>query len=82
MSAAAGIVVYVLLWWWVFFMALPIGVKRNNNVEVGHDTGAPANTYLWIKVLATTLIALIVWFGVNALINAELFSFREMSKSM
>jgi len=82
MSVAAGIVVYILLWWWTFFMALPIGVKRNSNVELGHDTGAPAKAYLWTKVIATTLIALILWFGVNALITAELFSFREMSKSM
>ena len=82
MSVAAGIVVYILLWWWIFFMALPIGVKRNSNVELGHDTGAPTKAYLWMKVIATTLIALILWFGVNALITAELFSFREMSKSM
>ena len=82
MSVAAGIVVYILLWWWIFFMALSIGVKRNNNVELGHDTGAPTKAYLWTKVVATTLIALILWFGVNALITAELFSFREMSKSM
>ena len=82
MSVAAGIVVYILLWWCIFFMALPIGVKRNNNVELGHDTGAPTKAYLWTKVIATTLIALILWFGVNAVITAELFSFREMSKSM
>ena len=82
MSVAAGIVVYILLWWWTFFMALPIGVKRNSNVGLGHDTGAPTKAYLWTKVIATTLIALILWFGVNVLITAELFSFREMSKSM
>ena len=41
MDIAAGIVVYILLWWWVFFMALPIGIQRNESAITGHDTGAP-----------------------------------------
>ena len=82
MDIAAGIVVYILLWWWVFFMALPIGIKRNENITRGHDTGAPQNTHLGVKVLATSLISFVLWFGLDLLISAELFSFREMSKTM
>ena len=82
MDIAAGIVVYILLWWWVFFMALPIGIQRSKNTTPGHDTGAPQNTHLRIKALATTLIAVVLWFAIDFLISAELFSFREMSKTM
>ena len=82
MDIAAGIVVYILLWWWVFFMALPIGIQRDENTTPGHDTGAPQNTHLRMKVLATTLIAVVLWFAIDLLISAELFSFREMSKTM
>ena len=54
MDIAAGIVVYILLWWWVFFMALPIGIQRNESAVAGHDTGAPKKTHLWLKFIATS----------------------------
>jgi len=82
MDIAAGIVVYILLWWWVFFMALPIGIQRNESAIAGHDTGAPKKTHLWIKFIATSCISLVLWLAVDLLISAELFSFREMSKTM
>jgi predicted secreted protein len=63
-------------------MALPIGIKRNENITRGHDTGAPQNTHLGVKVLATSLISFVLWFAIDLLISAELFSFREMSKTM
>jgi predicted secreted protein len=80
MDIAAGIVVYVLLWWWVFFMSLPIGVKRTENVEVGHDAGAPEKPHLWKKALAATVIAAVLWLAVNWVIEAELLSFRDMAR--
>ena len=82
MDIAAGIVVYILLWWWVFFMALPIGIQRNESAEAGHDTGAPKKTHLWLKFIATSCISIVLWLAVDFLISAELFSFREMSKTM
>ena len=82
MDIAAGIVVYILLWWWVFFMALPIGIQRNESAIAGHDTGAPKKTHPWMKFIATSCISLVLWFAVDLLISAELFSFREMSKTM
>ena len=82
MEVASGIVVYVLLWWWVFFMSLPIGVRRAESVEVGHEPGAPENPYLWKKALAATVLAAVLWFGVDWVIEAELISFREMAKDL
>jgi predicted secreted protein len=82
MNIASGIVVYILLWWWVFFMSLPFGVRRTKSVEIGHDTGAPEKPHLWKKALATTVLAAILWGGVNWVIEAELFSFRDMAKKL
>ena len=45
MSLVSGIVVYILLWWWVFFMTLPFGVKRVDQVEDGHDAAAPVKSH-------------------------------------
>ena len=77
MDWVSGIVVYILLWWWVFFMALPFGVKPERNPGKGHVRSAPSKPMLWQKALATTLIALVLWFGVAWLIDSGLFSFRE-----
>ena len=82
MDIAAGIVVYILLWWWVFFMALPIGIQRNETAIKGHDSGAPEKADLWIMFIATSCISFVLWLAVDLLISAELFSFREMSKTM
>lgn len=75
-----SLVVYILLWWWIFFMTLPFGVRREENPEEGHDAGAPKNPMLWQKAAATTVIAAILWFGVDYIIASEIISFREMVK--
>ena len=80
MGIASGIVVYVLLWWWVFIMALPFGVRRQENVESGHDRGAPEKPHLWKKVLAATLIAAALWILAFAIIEAEVISFRSPAR--
>ena len=65
MGLTSGIVVYVILWWLVFFMSLPIGVRPPHEVGEqageGHEPGAPVKTHLPLKVLATTLIAGVLW---------------------
>jgi len=82
MEVASGIVVYILLWWWVFFMSLPFGVRRSETVEVGNEPGAPEKPHLWEKALAATVIAGVLWFGVDWVIEADLISFRDMAKQM
>lgn len=79
MDWLSGIVVYVLLWWWVFFMALPFGVKPVGRPGKGHVHSAPSRPMLWRKALATSAIALALWFGVDWLVGSGLFSFREMA---
>ena len=77
MDPVSGVVVYILLWWWVFFMTLPFGAKAPEEVEKGHATSAPRKPHLLLKAGVTTVIALILWLIVHAVINADLFSFRD-----
>jgi predicted secreted protein len=80
MDIASGIVVYVLLWWLVFFMALPVGVRMPDVRGDGHASSAPANPMILKKVIAATVIALILWFVAWGLIEADLYSFRDSVK--
>ncbi|MBV16043.1 MAG: hypothetical protein CMO05_01035 [Thalassospira sp.] len=61
MNWFSGTLVYVVIWWLVLFMVLPFGVKRTENVEAGHDSGAPQQAHMWKKVLATSAISGILW---------------------
>jgi len=77
MDIVSGIVVYILLWWWVLFMVLPFGAKAPEQIEKGHATSAPAKPNLVRKMLITSVIAAILWFGVDAIISSGIFTFRE-----
>ena len=77
MDIVSGIVVYILLWWWVLFMVLPFGAKAPEDIEKGHATSAPAKPNLVRKMIITSLIAAVLWFGVNAVISSGIFTFRE-----
>lgn len=80
MDLVSGIVVYVILWWWILFMVLPVGVNREEDVQPGNDAGAPQKPNLVPKLVATTVIAAVVWIGVDQFIRADIISFREMVK--
>lgn len=76
MGWLAGIFVYALIWWLTLFAVLPWGVRREESPQVGHDPGAPANPNLWKKLLATTIVAGIVWGGVYIVIDQGLIQLR------
>lgn len=80
MDLVSGVVVYVILWWWILFMVLPVGVKREQDVQIGNDAGAPQKPMLVRKLIATTVIAAVVWIAVDQFIRADIISFREMVK--
>ena len=62
-------ITFIISWWMVFFMALPWGVRRQDDPEPGHEAGAPENPRLWLKVAVTTGIAVVitalVWVAVD-----------------
>ena len=60
MNIASIIVVFFLSWWIILFMVLPIGVRRDDEVIEGNDTGAPVKHMLGKKMLWATIGAFAV----------------------
>jgi predicted secreted protein len=76
MNPVTGIVVYVIIWWTVLFAVLPWGVHVPDKVETVNAESAPERPHLWMKALATTLIAAVIWIGFYFLQRSNLISFR------
>jgi predicted secreted protein len=58
LSIVSTLVVFTIIWWIVFFIALPIGIRRDANPQIGNDSGAPENPMIAKKMLYTTAITL------------------------
>ncbi|MDF1748517.1 MAG: DUF1467 family protein [Alphaproteobacteria bacterium] len=57
MNIASFLVVYIIAWWLVFFIVLPIGVRRDDAPQEGHDVGAPVKHMIGKKALWSTIAA-------------------------
>ena len=68
--------IFFIVWWMVLVMVLPFGVKREENPEPGHATGAPVKPMLVRKAIITTILAAVVTAIVVAMLNAGVFNFR------
>ena len=83
MSWFTAFVVYVLTWWVVLFAVLPVGVRPIDAAD--QDTGwrgAPARPLIGRKMIATSVIALVLWLGMMAVIRSDWFSFRAAALLM
>lgn len=80
MSFVTLILVYSVTWWLVFFAALPVGVKHDQETEEtsveGADAGAPSNPNLKKKALYTSGIALVITVIYYYVATSDLISFR------
>lgn len=57
------IAIYFIVWWVCLFVTLPFGVRgqhEDGEVTDGTEPGAPVNTYMGRKILATTVLAAVV----------------------
>ena len=71
MTVAFGVAIYFVIWWIVLFAMLPIGVRtqeEEGEVAPGTVASAPHLPKLLPKMLATTVIASIVFAGVYAIV--------------
>ncbi len=77
-------VLYALIWWTVLFAVLPFGTKpvTDPGEAPGGWRGAPERPLLMRKLVATSLVAAVIWAGSMALIRSPFLSFREMAASM
>ena len=65
MSIASGIAIFFIVWWVCLFVVLPFGVRNaheaGETVEQGNEAGAPVQPLMRQKILATTLLASVVF---------------------
>ena len=77
-----GIFVYIVVWWVVLFAVLPWGVRVPDNPEPGMASSAPVEPHMLRKVVATSIVALVVWLVIYAIAQSGLVSFQDMIKDM
>ena len=66
------LVIYLILWWLVFFVMLPFGVERDQDVSFGNDPGAPKKSLVKKKAIISSFITLILT-SVAIVIKNEIF---------
>ena len=83
MTLTAGIAIYLVLWWITLFAVLPWGVKSQHEANgefdgEGNDPGAPVRPLMLYKVIATSLIALVVTAGIIYLMTSGIISLEDI----
>ena len=72
MSWVSSLAIFFIIWWTTLFAVLPFGVHNSSEsgsrVGEGHDHGAPVVHGLRWKLLATTVLALAIFFGFQFLL--------------
>ena len=66
------LVTYLILWWLVFFVMLPFGVERDQDVRFGNDPGAPKKSLVKKKAIISSFVTLILT-SVAIVIKNEIF---------
>ena len=71
MTLSFAIAIYAIIWWIVLFAMLPIGVRtqaEEGEVAPGTAESAPHRPHLLAKMVATTVVASLVFAVVYAII--------------
>ena len=66
------LVIYLILWWLVFFVTLPFGIERDQDVTFGNDPGAPKKSLVKKKAIISSFITLFLT-AVAIVIKNEIF---------
>ena len=66
------LVIYLILWWLVFFVMLPFGIERDQDVTFGNDPGAPKKSLVKKKAIISSFVTLILT-AVAIVIKNEIF---------
>jgi predicted secreted protein len=78
MNWFTGLVLYTLIWWTVLFGVLPLGTRPVADADEHSGwRGAPERPRLLMKVIVTTIVATVIWFGAYLLITSDYLSFRH-----
>lgn len=84
MSIVTLLAIYFLIWWVVLFAVLPWGASSahelGREIEAGHAPSAPVKPLILRKIIATTLISMLVmaagtWLVASGSVSLESFPF-------
>jgi len=81
MSLAFGLSMYLVIWWIVLFAMLPIGVRtqeEEGDVSPGTAESAPHMPRLLPKMLATTLVASLLFAALYVIIEHRVITLEEI----
>lgn len=71
------IALYLVIWWTLLFAVLPFGVRsqvEEGKVVPGSEAAAPVKTWLWRKVVATSVLAALVLGAVWTVVTYRLIA--------
>ncbi|MGB8814980.1 MAG: DUF1467 family protein [Paracoccaceae bacterium] len=80
MTITAAIVLFAVCWFMIFFMVLPLrftSQAQTGEVVPGTPKSAPADHLVGKKAKITTVIALVVWGILYAVITSGVISVRD-----
>jgi predicted secreted protein len=79
MTWFTGIVVFGLVWWTALFAVLPFGTRPDpdGDLAAGGWRGAPERPLLLRKIIATTILSVVIWLGIYLLVESDWLSFRS-----
>jgi predicted secreted protein len=81
MTITFAIAIYAIIWWVVLFAMLPIGVRSQEEegaVSPGTAESAPHQPRILAKMLATTVVASIIFAGVYAIIVHKVIALDDI----
>lgn len=81
MGIVSGIVLYAALWFMVLFVVLPIRLEtqgERGEVVPGTPEGAPANLNLKRKLKIVSLVTLVIWAIVAAVVLSGVISVSDL----
>ena len=81
MAITSAIVLYIVIWFMVFFIALPIRVQTQgdlNQIVPGTHAGAPEHHHLKKKAIITSVIAAVLWLIISGIILSGWISISDL----
>ena len=77
MDVFTSIVLFALIWWTVLFTVLPFGTRPVADADPATGwRGAPVRPLMKRKLVATTIVTLILWAVAMVIIRSSWWSFR------
>ncbi|MGB5067656.1 MAG: DUF1467 family protein [Albidovulum sp.] len=81
MSITGGMILFATLWFLVFFIVLQIrpgSQAATGRVEPGTPPGAPEDAQIWRKAKITSVIAVVLWTIIAAILLGGFISVRDI----